>query len=88
MSFHVAYICKGCGYADGILSNPTGRKFCPHCGEEIISACPDCGEAIKGVEKFTMEGRRAPIDASILKASSFVLSVRCDRCGKFYPWVK
>ena len=86
MSFHVAYICKGCAYLDNVLSKPTGRKFCPQCGEEIISACPGCGEPIKGVEKFTMGPKQ--IDASILKVSDYIPPVRCDGCGKFYPWVK
>lgn len=75
------YYVKIClkGHKVDLFSNvPAQQEFCHFCGSKVISFCPKCNWKLPTPKL----NRRYP------NTSKYILPIRCDNCGRFYPWHK
>jgi len=86
-----AYICENTHE-----QNDVNNKYCPTCGEKVLSCCPSCSSIIKrghiesepmflnpyDPEELTcFEDHKMPFD-------NFEIPNYCSECGKPYPWTE
>lgn len=87
--YYPAYICKNSH--EQVTSD---NKYCPTCGEEILSYCKSCSSIIKRghIEQRPIEHpdtfQVIDFEEAIYPFDNFEIPNYCSECGKPYPWTE